>query len=327
VPHDTRDEVVDFVNEWSDKTEVPQVRFVSLLAIRRSKFGDWKKRYGKVNEHNALVPRDHWLEEWERQAIIQYYTRHPLDGYRRLAFMMLDADVVAVSPSSVYRVLSRAGLLSRWNGKSSKKGTGFVQPTKPHEHWHVDIAYINCWGTFYYLFVVVDGYSRFIVHWDIRPSMTERDAEIIVQRAKELFPSVNPRIISDNGPQFIARDFKAFIKLAGMTHVRTSPYYPQSNGKAERLIKTVKVEGLRPASPSTEGEARRAVAGCVCRYNESRLHSAIGYVTPRTKLEGREPEIFAERDRKLEEARAKRAEARAAARASSRACAEEAVPA
>ncbi len=141
------------------------------------------------------------------------------------------------------------------------------------------------------------------------------------------FPGVNPRIVSDNGPQFTARDFKQFIKLCGMTHVRTSPYYPQSNGKVERVIKTVKVEGLRPASPTTESEARRAVAAVVARYNGVRLHSAIGYVTPRDKLLGREEAIFAERDRKLEEARAKRAAARAASRASSCACTEEAVSA
>ncbi|MHC5059373.1 MAG: transposase [Planctomycetota bacterium] len=276
------------MNLWSEKTEVPNTHFANWLGVRRGKFCDWKKRYGKVNEHNAWVPRDHWLDEWEKQAIIDFYAEHPLDGYR-----------VAVSPSSVYRVLSRAGLLSRWNGKSSKKGTGFVQPAKPHQHWHVDIAYINCWGTFYYLFVVVDGYSRYIVHWDLRASMTERDAEIIIQVAREKFPGVEPRIISDNGPRFTARDFKEFVKLCGMTHVRTSPYYPQSNGKAEATIKTIKVEGVRPASPRDQGEARRAVAGVVTRYNEERLHSGIGYVTPRTKLEGRQREVFAERDRKL----------------------------
>ena len=77
---------------------------------------------------------------------------------------------------------------------------------------------------------MLDGYSRFIVHWDLRESMTEADIEIILQGAKEKHPGVKPRIISDNGPQFIARDFKEFIRISGMTHVRTSPYYPQSNG-------------------------------------------------------------------------------------------------
>ena len=63
--------------------------------------------------------------------------------------MMLDADIVAVSPSSVWRVLSRAGLLRKWNDKTSLKGTGFQQPLEPHQHWHIDVSYINISGTFY----------------------------------------------------------------------------------------------------------------------------------------------------------------------------------
>ena len=69
------------------------------------KFARWRERYGKANEHNALVPRDHWLEPWEHQAIIDYARAHPLEGYRSLTFMMLDADVAAVAPSTTYRVL------------------------------------------------------------------------------------------------------------------------------------------------------------------------------------------------------------------------------
>jgi hypothetical protein len=76
--------------------------------------------------------------------------KNPLEGYRRLAFMMLDADIVAVRPSSVWRVLSQGGLLLKWNGKLSKKGTGFEQPLAAHQHWHIDVSYINISGTFYY---------------------------------------------------------------------------------------------------------------------------------------------------------------------------------
>ena len=113
--------------------------------------------------------------------------KNPLEGYRRLTFMMLDADIVAVSPSSVWRVLSQAGLLSKWNVKPSKKGTGFGQPLAAHEHWHVDISYLNIGGTSYYLCSILDGYSRYIVNWDIRESMTEADIEIILQGAKEKY--------------------------------------------------------------------------------------------------------------------------------------------
>ena len=106
--------------------------------------------------------------------------------------MMLDADVVAVSPSSVYRVLSQAGLLSKWNRKPSKKGTGFVQPLAAHEHWHVDVSYLNIAGTFYYLCSLLDGCSRFIVHWEIRETMTEADVEIILQGARSGTPKRGP---------------------------------------------------------------------------------------------------------------------------------------
>ena len=228
--------------------------------------------------------------------------------------MMLDADVVAVSPSSVYRVLKGAGLMQRHNSKPSLKGKGFQQPLRPHEHWHVDVSYINVAGTFFYLCSLLDGCSRSIVHWEIRESMTEADVETILQRARERYPEARPRIISDNGPQFIAKDFKEFIRLCGMTHVRTSPYYPQSNGKIERWHRSLKAECIRPGVPLSLEDARRLVEGYVRHYNEVRLHSAIGYVTPAARMAGREREIFAERDRKLEAAREKRRVAREAAR-------------
>jgi transposase InsO family protein len=314
VPHDTRDAVMDFVNRWSEKTEIGVGRFIGWLGIGRSKFYNWHARYGRVNEHNGKVPRDFWLEEPEKQAIIKFHGEHPDEGYRRLTFMMLDADVVAVGPTSVWRVLHNAGLLDPWNGKASKKGTGFVQPLLPHEHWHVDVSYINICGTFYYLCSVLDGCSRFIAHWEIRESMTEAEIEIIIQRAKETFPEARPRIISDNGPQFIAKDFKEFIRISGMTHVRTSPYYPQSNGKIERWHKSLKTECIRPGTPLSLDDARRLVDQFVDHYNGVRLHSAIGFVTPRDKLEGRDKAIFAERDRKLEAAREQRKLRRQAAR-------------
>jgi transposase InsO family protein len=314
VPHDTRDAIMDFVNQWSEKTEIALGRFIGWLGIARSKFYNWHARYGKVNEHNGKIPRDFWLEDWEKQAIIAYYLEHPDEGYRRLTFMMLDADVVAVGPTSVWRVLHEAALLNPWNGKPSKKGTGFVQPLLPHEHWHVDVSYINVCGTFYYLCSVLDGCSRYIVHWEIREAMTEADIEIILERAKEAFPDARPRIISDNGPQFIAKDFKEFIRISGMTHVRTSPYYPQSNGKIERWHGSVKSECIRPGTPLSLDDARRLVGQFVEHYNEVRLHSAIGFVTPRTMLEGRAPQVFVERDRKLETAREQRRLRRQAAR-------------
>ena len=140
--------------------------------------------------------------------------------------------------------------------------------------------------------------------------MIEKDVEIILQRAREQFAESTPRIISDNGPQFIAKDFKEFIRLAGMTHVRTTPFYPQSNGKLERYHKTIKSECIRPKVALSQDDAINQIAKFVRYYNEDRLHIAIGYIAPKDKLEGRENQIFTERDQKLEAAREARKQRR-----------------
>jgi transposase InsO family protein len=291
---------------------VPKKKLVDWIGIAPSKFYDWQRRYGEVNEHNGWMPRGHWLQDWEREAILDFWRARPEEGYRRLCYMMLDQDVVAVSASSVYRVLKQAGAFRRWKHLrgSSKKGTGFTQPTGPHRHWHVDISYVKLRGVFYYLISVLDGYSRSIVAWDIRESMTTGDVQIVLQKAHEAYPEATPRVISDNGSQFVARDFKEYIGQKNFDHVTTAPAYPESNGKKERFFRTIKEECLRPKTPLDLNDARRLVASYITEYNEHRLHSAIGYITPSDKLEGREDEIFAARDAKIEDARRRRADAR-----------------
>jgi hypothetical protein len=79
-----RDEVVDYVRYWSDKTDIKAAKMIGWLNITRSKYYDWRNRYGKDNEHNAWIPRDSWLTHDERHAIIDYYQDNPLEGYRRL---------------------------------------------------------------------------------------------------------------------------------------------------------------------------------------------------------------------------------------------------
>lgn len=298
--------MVDFVTAFSARIGQPVRWVLRRVGIAPGQFHRWAKRYGRANTHNGLIPREHWLTAAEREAILRFHAAHPLEGYRRLSYMMIDADVAAVSPATAYRVLRGAGVIDRWPRPPSRKGTGFVQPLQPHDHWHVDITYINIAGTFYYLCAILDGASRFLVHWELRASMTTAEVETVVQRALERYPGVRPRIISDNGPQFLAKDFKAFVRLAGMTHVRTSPYYPQSNGKLEAWHKTLKRTTIRPATPASLEAAGALVARFVAHYNFRRLHSGIGYGTPAAQLAGRAEAIWAERDRKLEAARERR---------------------
>ncbi len=230
--------MVDYIGKWTARAELPAKRILAWMSLPTSKYHLWKQHYGRPHAHNSHIPWDGWLEAWEKQAIIDYRRRFPLDGY-----------------------------------------------------------------------------SRAIVHWEIRETMKEPDVETIVQRALEKYPGQKPRIISGNGPQFIAKDFTQFIRLAGITHVRTSPHYPQSNGTLERWHGTLKNEEFRNKAPRDVEEARRVVGNFVTHYNQVRLHSALGYITPHDMLAGRDAEIFASRDAKLEAARASRlgAKSRAAA--------------
>ncbi len=114
------------------------------------------------------------------------------------------------------------------------------------------------------------------------------------------------RVISDNGPQFIARDFKEFIRVSNLSHVRTSPHYPQSNGKLERWHGALNQDCIRPKTPLTLEDGRVAIDRFITYYNNISLHSAIGYITPAAMLAGRSEKIAAQRTRKLEEARYQR---------------------
>ena len=133
--------------------------------------------------------------------------------------------------------------------------------------FRISVSYLNICGTFYYFIGILDGCGRSMVHWDIRTSMTEDDVALVIERAKEKVPGVAPRIISDKGSQFIAKDFKGYIRLSGMTHVKTSPYYPQSNGKLERFNRTMKSECIRPKTPVALDDALKLVTDFIDYYN------------------------------------------------------------
>lgn len=121
-------------------TGLPKKFFYTRLLLRSGRFSDWKQCYGKVNEHNGSIPRDHWLEQWERDLIVDFYLEKETDGYRRCCYMMIDQDLVYCSPATVYNVLKKAGAMRLKKPYSSKKGDGFEQPLEPHEHWHTAIS-------------------------------------------------------------------------------------------------------------------------------------------------------------------------------------------
>jgi len=186
----------------------------------------------------------------------------------------MDENIVAASPSSVYRILKAANLLNKLNTKKrNKKGTGFQQPDGPHKHWHADIKYLTFNGLFFFLISVLDGYSRYILHHEVRAHMTEHDVQVTLQRAKEKYPDAKGKLITDNGSQFIAKEFNSFVQQLELIHIRTSVAYPQSNGKIERFHRTISEECLRVRSNPTIDDLKEMIAEYIRHYNTSRLHS------------------------------------------------------
>lgn len=307
VEPDIRDAVVQYVGTMRKRSALSKQWFIEKMDIPMSKFHSWEKRYGQPNYHNGHLPRFFWTLEEEKAAILAYCRERITEGYRRLSYQMIDADIAAVSPSTVYRILKENGLLHRWNqGKAGCKGKGFTQPQKIHEHWHTDIAYVNVRGTFLYLISVMDGYSRMILHHELRMNMNEYDVQITLQRAMEKYPEARPRLISDNGSQFLSKDFKEYLRECHLKHVRTSVNYPQSNGKIERFHRTIREEAIRKQSYVSLEDARKQVDAYVRHYNEKRLHSALHYLTPKEVFKGKMEERLAERQFKLDQAAEKR---------------------
>lgn len=306
VEPDLRDAIVTTIRQTSAKTELPVKRLLQWLSLPQSKFYQWVGRCSLPNRHNGNIPRRHWITDDEKQAILDFQAKHPEEGYRVLTYMMMDEGIVAVSPATVYRVLRQANRLQRWDRKPSRKGQGFDQPNRPHQHWHIDISYVNIVGTFYYLIAVLDGYSRYIIHWELRESMTSDDVQTTLQRAVEKAGRSAENLISDNGRQFVAREFRHFLRLKGMKHVTTSPYYPQSNGKLERAHKTIKGQAIRKQVILSYQDAVDNLTTFIDHYNQHRLHAALQYVTPKHMLEGTAQHVWDRRDQFLAEARRKR---------------------
>jgi len=153
-----------------------------------------------------------------------------------------------------------------------------------------DIAYLNILGTHYFFISVLDGYSRAIIHHEVRLDMTTTDVEVVIERALEKLPpgTPRPRLITDNGSQYISAEFKAYLRERDISHSRARVRHPQSNGKLERFHKSLKGECVRQTAMADLEEARRLIAQYVEQYNTKRLHRALQYLTPDDYLQGSE---------------------------------------
>lgn len=299
---------MEFIEHIQDLTSSETQSILNHLTINRSTYHNWHKRQSedRLTDIKPVGRKPLHLLDWEEEAIVDYYLTHQEQGYRRITFMMIDENIVYVSPSTVYRCLKRHGLLMRWS-KYRSIGNRPALPDAPNEKWHTDLMIIKIDGINYYYQGIIDAYSRYIIAWDIHAEGTALNTSMVLQTAYDNSPAdINPVVITDNGPEFIGKEFREVIREKKGKDIRIAAYHPQSNGIEERFHRTLREEGLNNYSNIIDAKIK--IGEWIQFYNNKRLHSSIEYMPPsvwhygdpvRLKEERIEKLKFAREDRKL----------------------------
>ena len=284
-------------------TDFSQDRVLEMFSLSRSTFFGWYDLQGKL-----LLPVDRKPKNLktvlssEVNSVVQYRLLHRDVGYRKLTWMMIDEGVACLTESTVYAILKSHNMLFGWNGvtgtETKKEYTD--KPKHVHDHWHTDIAYIKIQGIFYFLIMVLDGYSRYLLGWELMTDMLGKSVENFIAQVKEKYPHAKPKLIHDNGGQFISTDFKRLISNLEIQQIRTRRNHPQTNGKIERMNGTVKNEAIRPNYPTDYQEACHYLNEYNYIYNHQRLHAGINFLRPADVFFQRDQVILKERSTKLE---------------------------
>lgn len=282
---------------------------LNCFSVSKSTYYGWFHEDGSLREIKPRAPtNDRKVLPAEISAVINYRKLHPDVGYRKLAWQMIDENVACLSETAVYNILSDNGMLYGWsrgNLDPAEKQYKY-KPKHPHHHWHTDIAYIKIQGVFYFLIMMLDGYSRMLLGWELMTDMLGSSVENFVQSVKEKYPHAKPKLIHDNGSQFISLDFVRLLQTLEVQQVRTRRNHPQTNGKIERMNGTTKHEAIYPKAPSTYQEALEILRDWEYQYNYQRLHAGVSYLRPADMFFGRGQKILNERQLKLETARTNR---------------------
>lgn len=304
MPAQTKAAVMQIVAHTKQRSGWPAYRTLAALGVPRSVYYAWKVR--ESLEDRAGKPcRVYEVLPEERRAICEFALQYSKIGYRKLTWMMVDAQIACVGESTVYRVLSEADLLSRWKRSVVSSGEYNFRPSAANQQWHTDVMYVWVAARFYFLLSFVDAYSRYVVHHKLLMSLDGESVAIELKAALEVNPTARPRVVHDHGSEFVNRDVAAVIKAHNLIDIKTKPRHPESNGIVERFNGTV-----RDVTDDDYGnnylQAETIIAKLMHHYNEERLHATLGYMTPATWHRGQPNEVREERARRIAAARAHR---------------------
>lgn len=284
------------------------------LGVSRASYFRWKQEQRWQQERSTRsspVQAFEALDE-EKQAVVDYALAYPEIRHRELAWRMIDDDVAYLSQSTVYRILKHERLMCERPGRKKRYRDELEKANRPDQIWATDLMYLTIAEAQYYLVNFIDEYSRYLVHWELLPSMDGHSISIAAQQALETLPmneegqvTTQPIIRSDNGSGYISREFGGLLEHHGLTHHRIKPHCPEENGVMERCHRTLR-EAIEEHELGGRYEAEEAVHKIVDHYNTERLHSALNFQTPATWYRGNPEEVAATRRLKLSQARHRR---------------------
>jgi transposase InsO family protein len=297
-------EIIHLV-EYSD---LSITRTLEEMGVPRSTFYRWYQQYQEDGpaglRDRKPKPKQFWnrIPDEVRQKVVNIALEHPDESSRQLAWRFVDKMGYFISESSVYRILKGFDLVQSAAFEMVPARDKFEKPTKyVHELWQTDFTHFKVldWG-WYYLSTVLDDYSRYIIAWQLAPTMAANDVEDTLKMALE-FTGLErarvrhrPRLLSDNGPAYLSKELKVFLKRKHIEHIRGAPYHPMTQGKIERYHRSLKniVKLQHYYSPT---ELREAIADFVDYYNNQRYHESLDNMTPADVFYGREKEVVSKR--------------------------------
>ncbi|MFC2025852.1 IS3 family transposase [Chloroflexota bacterium] len=285
-------------------------RTLEELDIPRSTFYRWYGQYQEDGPDGLRDQKPNLRQFWNRipdpvkAQVVDLALQHPEKSSRQLAWHFVDKMKYFISESSVYRILKGFDLVQSPAFEMVSVRDKFEKPTKRvHELWQTDFTHFKVldWG-WYYLSTILDDYSRYIIAWKLAPTMATSDVEETLELALEksglekVRVRHRPRLLSDNGPAYLSKELKQFLKRKDIDHIRGAPYHPQTQGKIERWHRSMKniVQLQNYYSPSQLAEA---IDDFVEYYNNQRYHESLDNMTPASIYYGKEKEVRSEREK------------------------------
>jgi putative transposase len=293
-----------------EKSHLPARRTLEKLGIPRATFHRWYDRFltggAEALEDRPPRPGRVWnrIPEEVRDRIVELALNEPELSPRELAVTFTDAESYFVSEASVYRLLKAQDLITSPAFIVIKAANEFKdKTTAPNQLWQTDFTYLKVsgWGWFY-LSTILDDFSRYIITWKLCPTMKAQDVTDTLNLALAASGCDRatvrqwPRLLSDNGPCYIASELAEWLQDRDMDHVHGAPNHPQTQGKIERWHQTLKNRILLE-NYFLPGDLEAQIAAFVERYNHARYHESLDNLTPADVYFGRGQTILLRRER------------------------------